>query len=221
MLQQFNNGDYGFTHYDFTFCPCCGSLMPYSLKKLQKFFDVFHIHKKLEHAQNLLYKSEFEAAVRESCIAVETALREKSGLDLHGKDLVVKSLSFEFDKATGTLKKAPLIAINDLRNDSDKNEQEGIQFMLMGFFQGPRNLYQHNHIGSGVNNAISIIVEASFFLHLLDGHSITKNGSWIPSKVDYYEIYQKMPKRQDRWKLLFMLKKHKKRSQRIATDTND
>ena len=42
--------------------------------------------------------------------------------------------------------------------------------MLMGFFQGPRNLYQHNHIGSGVSNSISVIIEASFFLHLLDGH---------------------------------------------------
>lgn len=79
--------------------------------------------------------------------------------------------------------------------------------MLMGFFQGPRNLYQHNHIGSGVSNSISVIIEASFFLHLLDGHSITQNGRWIPEEADYREIYQKMPKRIDRWRLVRLLKK--------------
>ena len=77
----------------------------------------------------------------------------------------------------------------------------------MGFFQGPRNLYQHNHIGSGVSNSI----EASFFLHLLDGHSITQNGRWIPLKADYREIYQKMPKRVDRWKLVRLLEKRTRR----------
>lgn len=43
--------------------------------------------------------------------------------------------------------------------------------------------------------------------YLLDGHSITQNGRWIPEKVDYREIYQKMPKRIDRWKLVRLLKK--------------
>ena len=98
-----------------------------------------------------------------------------------------------------------------LKNESDRNEQDGIRYMLMGFFQGPRNLYQHNHIGSGVSNSISVIIEASFFLHLLDGHSITQNGRWIPAKADYQEIYQKMPKHIDRWKLVRLLKKRDRR----------
>lgn len=124
-----------------------------------------------------------------------------------GVYLATRALSFEIDKQTGEIKRAPLIAINDLKNESERNEQDGIRYMLMGFFQGPRNLYQHNHIGSGVSNSISVIIEASFFLHLLDGHSITQNGRWIPEKVDYREIYQKMPKRIDRWKLVRLLKK--------------
>lgn len=115
------------------------------------------------------------------------------------------------DKQTGEIKRAPLIAINELKNESQRNEQDGIRYMLMGFFQGPRNLYQHNHIGSGASNSISIVIEASFFLHLLEGHSITKNGCWIPTKTDYQEIYQKMPKRIDRWKLVRLLKKRNRR----------
>ena len=40
QLREYRNGTYGFDFYDFTFCPCCGSLMPYSLKKLKGFFEV-------------------------------------------------------------------------------------------------------------------------------------------------------------------------------------
>lgn len=106
-----------------------------------------------------IYKSEFESAAREAFVAVENYLKKKSGLDLHGFDLATRALSFEIDKQTGEIKRAPLIAINDLKNESQRNEQDGIRYMLMGFFQGPRNLYQHNHIGSGVSNSISVIIE--------------------------------------------------------------
>ena len=185
QLREYSNGTYGFDFYDFTFCPCCGSLMPYSLKKLKGFFEVYNIHAALSDAVQLIYKSEFESAAREAFVAVENYLKKKSGLDSHGFDLATRALSFEIDKQTGEIKRAPLIAINDLKNESERNEQDGIRYMLMGFFQGPRNLYQHNHVGSGVSNSISVIIEASFFLHLLDGHSITQNGRWIPETVDY------------------------------------
>lgn len=181
--------------------------MPYSLKKLKGFFEVYNIHTALKDAVQLICKSEFESAAREAFVTVENYLKKKSGLDSHGFDLATKALSFEVDKQTGEIKRRPLIAINDLKNESERNEQDGIRYMLMGFFQGPRNLYQHNHIGSGVSNSISVIIEASFFLHLLDGHSITKNGRWLQEKVDYREIYQTMPKRIDRWKLVRLLKK--------------
>ena len=160
--------------------------MPYSLKKLKGFFEVYNIHAALSDAVQLIYKSEFESAARESFVAVENYLKKKSGLDSHGFDLATRALSFEIDKQTGEIKRAPLIAINDLKNESERNEQDGIRYMLMGFFQGPRNLYQHNHIGSGVSNSISVI---------------------IPETVDYREIYQKMPKRIHRWKLVRLLKK--------------
>lgn len=206
-LKQYDDGTYGFDYNDFAFCPSCGSLMPYSQRKLKEFFDVYHIHSALNDALKLLYKSEFESAAREAFVTVEDYLKKKSGLDSHGFDLATRALSFDIDKKTGELKKAPLIAINDLKSESDKNEQDGIRYMLMGFFQGPRNLYQHNHIGSGVSNSISVIIEASFFLHLLDGHSITQNGRWIPVRTDYRDIYNKMPKPFDRWRMRWMLRK--------------
>ena len=218
LLKEFNDGTFGFDYDDFPFCPCCGSLMPYSLKKLSAFFDIYKLHPSLEPAKRLLYKSEFESAAREAFVTVENILKKKSGLDAHGFDLATKALSFEVDKQTGEIKRPPLIAINELKNESDRNEQDGVRYMLMGYFQGPRNLYQHRHIGSGVSNAISIIVEASFFLRLLDGHSITKNGQWIPVKTDYSDIYNKMPKLIDRWKLLHLLKKRARRIKGIKSN---
>lgn len=66
QLREYSNGIYGFDFYDFTFCPCCGSLMPYSLKKLKGFFEVYNIHAALSDAVQLIYKSEFESAAREA-----------------------------------------------------------------------------------------------------------------------------------------------------------
>lgn len=209
-LRENKDHTYSFGYRDLPFCPVCGSLMPGSLEKLKGFFEVYNIHPSLQNSVDLMYKSEFQSAAREAFITLENALRKKSGLDLHGFDLATKALSFECDKKTGEVTKQPLIVINGLKSESDRNEQEGIRYMLMGFFRGPRNLYQHNHIGSGVSNSISIVIEASFFLHLLDGHSITKNGRWIPVKTDYWDIYSRMPKRIDRWQLKRMLKKRKR-----------
>lgn len=213
-ISEFEDGTYGFGYNDFKFCPCCGSLMPASLEKVKNFFEVYHVHPALKNALKLLYKSEFEAAAREAFVTLENCLKEKSGLDSHGFDLATKALSFEADKKTGEIKKAPLIAINDLKSESDRNEQDGIRYMLMGFFQGPRNLYQHNHIGSGVSNAIPIIIETSFFLELLDGKSITKNAYWIRAEINYQDIYNKMPKFIDRFRLIRMLKKRTKHTQK-------
>lgn len=128
QLREYNDGTYGFDFYDFTFCPCCGSLMPYSLKKLKGFFEVYNIHAALSDAVQLIYKSEFESAAREAFVAVENYLKKKSGLDSHGFDLATRALSFEIDKQTGEIKRAPLIAINDLKNESQRNEQDGIRY---------------------------------------------------------------------------------------------
>lgn len=209
-LKEFPNHTYGFGYRDFSYCPKCGCLMPHALKKVKAFFEVYNIHPLLKRALNLVYKSEFEAAAREAFVVLETVLRKKSGLDCHGFDLATKALKFEKDSKSGKITSPPLISINKLQTESDRNEQDGIRYMLMGFFQGPRNLYQHNRIGAGVDTSIAIIIEVSFFLHLLDGNSMTKNGRWIPCKVDYYAIYNNMPNKFDRFRLIRMLKKRKK-----------
>ena len=214
-LHENKDHTFGFAYNDFPYCPVCGNLMPYTQEKIKDFFDIYHIHPKLENAERLILKSEFNSAAREAFVVVESVLRKKSGLDLHGFELATKALKFEVDKQTGEVTKHPLIAINGLKTESEKNEQDGIRYMLMGFFQGVRNLYQHNQIGSGVANALTVVLDASFFLDLLDGHSITKHGHWVRTKVDYKDIYNHMPNRMDRIRLCHELKKRKHKREAV------
>ncbi len=155
-----------FCYRDFPYCPVCCEMMPKTYEAVKNFFAVYHLHPKLDRAEQLIYKSEFDAAARESFVVVETALRKKSGLDLHGVDLVNKALNYEVDKKSGQITKSPLIALNNLVTDSEKNEQEGVRFMLMGFFQGTRNIYQHNDVGHSLSGALPVIIQASYYLNL-------------------------------------------------------
>ena len=205
QLQEIEEGKYGFAYLDFPYCPTCGELMPYTQKKIKDFLDVFHVHPQLEKSVELLYKSEFVSAAREAVVTVETVLKSKSGLDSHGESLASNALSFTYDQKTAQITKQPLIAVNKLETDTERNEQKGLMFMLMGFFTGIRNIYQHNHVGSGVSNSIATIIQASFFLKVLDGKSITENGKWIRTNINYEYIYNHMPKRTDRIRLKLML----------------
>lgn len=200
------DGKWSFGYQDFIYCPVCGEMMPQTYEAIKNFFAVYHLNSKLDRAEQLIYKSEFNAAAREAFVVVETTLRDKSGLDSHGVDLVNKALSYSEDKKSGQITKSPLIQLNKLITDSEKNEQEGVRFMLMGFFQGARNIFQHNIVGSGGSDVLTIIIQASYFLNLLDGHSITKHGKWIPHKIDYYDVYMNMTNPFDRLKLICTLR---------------
>ena len=196
-IKKGNNG-YTYEIEDYNYCPVCGSLMPTAQDKLKGFFDVYNLHPDLRVAERLLLKSEFESAAREAFVVVENALREKSGLDFHGVNLATQALAFKYDKINKAILEMPLIAISDLSTESKRNEQDGLKHLIIGFFKGQRNLYQHNHIGSGVSNVIAVIIEASFILHLLDGHSVAEHGRWIRIKTSSDEIISNMPKLKDR-----------------------
>ena len=209
---QNRTGTYYWGIPDFTYCPSCGALMPETLEKIKGFFELCHIHPKLERAVGLVYKSELEAAVREAIVVLETTLQEKSGLsNLWGKDLAAQALKIKYDSKQKLIIEQPLIAINKLDSPSRINEQEGIMHMLMGFFQGTRNIYQHKQVGTSANMIIFTVLQVSYFLKLLDGHSITVNGQWIPQKTSPAEILKNTPNRIDRIKIAHMLIKSTKK----------
>lgn len=202
------NGKWSFVYPDFMYCPRCGAMLPQTCEKIEKFFSVYVLDSRLDRAKQLIYKSEFDAAAREAFVVVETVLRDMSGLDLHGVNLVTNALNYEIDKKSGVITKEPLIRLNNLSTDSERNEQEGVRFMLMGFFQGARNIYQHNEVEHGLWAALPIIIQASFFLYLLDGNSITKDATcvWSKEKVSLRNVYSNMPNPFDRIRLFCTLR---------------
>lgn len=208
-----SNGEYTFGYYDFKYCPICGTLMPSTYKTLSDFFEIYNIHPKLNKAKELFLKSEFSSAVREAVVVLENCIKQKSNEpNLRGKDLVCKAFSFKYDKQTQVITSAPKIAINKLITESQRNEQEGIMMMLIGFFQGPRNIFQHNSIGTSAHMMLSILLQSSFFLYQIDnGISILNNGYWIRSKISNFEILEKMPKKSDRKLFIKKLKKNNKK----------
>ncbi len=206
-----DEGKWYFGKMKFRYCPCCGAMMPNTLAVVRKFFSEFRLDSRLEKAERLLYKSEFNAAAREAFVVVEEVLRKKTGLDSHGVKLVNEALSYETDKKSGTITKLPLIKINNLLTESEKNEQDGLRFMLMGFFQGARNIFQHNQVGAPASNILAVIIQASYCLTLLDGNSLTKNAKWIKTSIDYNDVFKNMPSRIQRLKLQWALRRRKKK----------
>ena len=101
-LMEIEKHTYGFTYDDFSYCPICGALMPYTKKTVGVFFEIYQVHPRLEKSKQLFLKSEYNSAAREAFVVVESELRKKSGLDSHGSDLANKALKFEVDK-TGVL----------------------------------------------------------------------------------------------------------------------
>lgn len=212
-LSKTKSGKYRMKIPKWRYCPVCGAMMPSTMKIIKEFFKVAMLHPSLKIAKRLFVKSEYDAAVREACVVLENIIKEKSGIiDSHGKDLVTKALSFEFDKQTREIKKQPMIALNQLENESQRNEQEGLKMMLMGFFQGPRNLFQHNRLGLRPVKALALILQASFFISTLDNEgSILKPAHWVRKTLLSSEIIENMPKKSDRKLFRKMLKQRKKK----------
>ena len=63
VLLEKEDHTYGYGYKDYLYCPVCGSLMPDTRKRIESFFNVYHIHHKLETAERLVYKSEYNSAV--------------------------------------------------------------------------------------------------------------------------------------------------------------
>lgn len=201
------DGTYSYGYHYPRYCPYCGNMRPNYKKHLEKIFEVYDLNKNLYHAKKLMMKSEYVSACRECFVVLENAIKKEAGIkELHGSELVSKAFSFKYDKLTLTVTQPPLISINSLSSESDINEQDGIMHMLMGFFRGPRNIYQHNNVRLGFNMCFSILIETSFFLDLIaEKHSLLSKPKWIKVKrnVTAEEIYNKMPRKRDRIAYLY------------------
>jgi len=100
-------------------------------------FDKMQFHQRIIAASKSLFESgHYSQAIFEAFKAVNNFVKEKSGLSLDGKALMSKVFNED----------APIIKLNELLTQSDRDEQEGFKFLFMGAMVGIRNPKAHDNV---------------------------------------------------------------------------
>ncbi len=118
-----------------------------------------HIHPQLWLAISNTYEAEnYSHSILDAIHYLSDTLREKSGQDGDGQSLVGKALGG----------KSPILRINKLQTESERNVQKGLEQILRGLYQGIRNPRSHDQIVDDKNTADSVIFFINFLLSILD-----------------------------------------------------
>ena len=101
-------------------------------------FDQMNFHPTISKSSQSLYESgHYDLAIFEAFKAINNFVKNKSGRsDLDGKSLM--SICFNT--------KSPILKLNDMKTESEKNEQEGFMHLFMGAMHGIRNPLGHDEM---------------------------------------------------------------------------
>jgi uncharacterized protein (TIGR02391 family) len=109
----------------------------YSTKALVQLFDSMQFHPKIVQASRKLFEDgHYRDAILRAFIEVNSFVKAKTGLELDGKALMSRVFRVE----------NPVIKLNELKTQSEKDEQEGFMFLFMGAMVGIRNPKAHDNI---------------------------------------------------------------------------
>lgn len=100
----------------------------------------------------------FSGAILDSVNFLGDVIRDKSGLDSDGAQLLAPAFS-------GT---NPIIKVNSLHTQSDQDEQKGVHFLLMGLYSAIRNPRSHGKKSDTAETADAIIHFVDYLLGLID-----------------------------------------------------
>ena len=100
-------------------------------------FDKMQFHPRVIQVSGSLFKTgNYASAIFEAFKAVDNLVKERTALSLNGQALMSKV----FDE------KAPIIRLNDLLTEPDRDEQEGFKFLFKGATIGIRNPKAHDNV---------------------------------------------------------------------------
>jgi len=100
-------------------------------------FDKMQFHPKVvETSKSLFETGHYAQAIFEAFKAINNFVKEKTGQSLDGKDLMAKVFR----------EQGPLIKLNKLKTQSERDEQEGFKFLFMGAMVGIRNPKAHDNV---------------------------------------------------------------------------
>ena len=108
--------------------------------------------------QNAYEAGNYTAAILDSVHYLSDLIRSKSGLDSDGHALVGEAFGGE----------VPIIKVNALHTDTEKNEQKGIEFLLRGVYTAIRNPRSHEKHSDSCEVADVIISFINYLAGLID-----------------------------------------------------
>ena len=111
-----------------------------------------------ESVRNNYEKRDFTGAILDSCYFLSDLIRQKSGLDGDGAQLIGQALGGA----------NPKIRIAKDQSESEQNIQKGIESILRGFYQAIRNPRSHKKIIDGAEDAISIIAFCGYLVRQIE-----------------------------------------------------
>lgn len=100
-------------------------------------YDFSKIHPRVRNeCESLFATGHYSEAIRKAFTVLEVMVREKSRLDKSGKALMGEVFRLN----------EPIIRLNGLGDQSERDEQEGFMFLFMGSMEGIRNPKSHDLI---------------------------------------------------------------------------
>ena len=113
--------------------PSVAPILRSQRSKAEEIFDRRNFHPEVrKHARLLFLEGRHFHSVFECCKAYDKYVREKSGIDKSGTELMGAALSLK-----GSLK------LNTQRTETQRNEQEGVMHLSMGLMRAIRNPESH------------------------------------------------------------------------------
>ena len=107
-------------------------------------FDAMQFHPKvIEASRHCFATGNYRGAILDAFISFIDYIKELASLDIDGDALVNQVFSINYDKETKTITKYPIIRINKLKNQRDRDEQQGFYFLCKGAVGGIRNPIAH------------------------------------------------------------------------------
>lgn len=129
--------------------------------KTLRAYEGLSLHPEIARAAGGLYRDgHYANAVLDAVKALNAFVRLRSGVDdRDGAELM--------ECVFGV--KSPILAFNDLKDDSDRNEQKGFMMMFSGAVAGLRNPRAHRLVQDDAERALEFIAYVSLLAKLADG----------------------------------------------------
>lgn len=148
-------------------------------------FNRFYLPKRFKDAVRLYEKREYSQAARNAITKVESYLRYKSGGQVDVLVAIADLFSYDYDFNNHQMTRYPKIRINCLRNQADRNEQDGVKLLFMGLMKGVRNPLIHSDKKISAQRSFSLILICDLLLDLADNGSISIAKKVIPKRVGF------------------------------------